>query len=402
MLNRKAVPQQVPLEPAEVAEILKERHSEILLDWENRVRTRFPEANGKDRFTLRNSVPGFLKWLAESVVKPDAETAIALKTIGHNHGTQRFLMRDYSLEVVIREYSCLLSAVFRAIEDSGELGQRERERIIDSFDLALGAAAKEFVRRHSESLRTEQATRSKLEQESKQKDEALAYVSHDLRNPLTAIRLLASLIQADPLTQEHIRFFASEVLANLDRSEEMIHEILEIQSVRIQEGDARAQAEADVAEILTTTVRHLEPIYGKRFRVQGDSSVRGKVSKKQVMRAVENLLVNAIKYGEADSQIDVRYGHEGDYVWISVHNEGPPIPETAFPTLFMPFHRVPDASKGSTPGWGLGLAYVKAVADAHQGDVSIESAADIGTTVKLKLCPSQESRSANKPRGSNP
>jgi signal transduction histidine kinase len=72
-------------------------------------------------------------------------------------------------------------------------------------------------------------------------------------------------------------------------------------------------------------------------------------------------------------------------VIISVHNEGDPIPPDQIETVFQVFHRAKAAKEGNRPGWGIGLPYVRSVAESHGGSIGVDSSAERGTTFGIDL-----------------
>jgi len=104
-----------------------------------------------------------------------------------------------------------------------------------------------------------------------------------------------------------------------------------------------------------------------------------------VRRALVNLLDNAIKYGGECSPVTVRVSEAGERVAIAVHNEGSTVSAEEMEHLFSAYQRARDGRRAAKKGWGLGLALVKGVADAHGGVVQVASSAEGGTTFTLSL-----------------
>ena len=99
--------------------------------------------------------------------------------------------------------------------------------------------------------------------------------------------------------------------------------------------------------------------------------------------AILNVVSNAIKYGEKAREITVRCVRQGDEVSIAVHNLGRPIDSRDLPNLFSPYYRGEGVGERA-PGWGLGLAFVKRIAEKHGGRVAVDSSED-GTTFSIHL-----------------
>src|SRR5204863_3250384 len=106
---------------------------------------------------------------------------------------------------------------------------------------------------------------------------------------------------------------------------------------------------------------------------------------RRLSQAIHNLVQNAIKYGAADTPITVRVLETHDRVHVSVHNHGDSIPAEEQRTLFQPYRRAQAAARSGKDGWGLGLSLVEAIAEAHGGNVDVESRPQDGTTFTLDV-----------------
>jgi len=102
-------------------------------------------------------------------------------------------------------------------------------------------------------------------------------------------------------------------------------------------------------------------------------------------RAVENLVGNAVKYGNPETPITILLRRGKTAVEVIVHNQGPLISEKEVPLLFQQYRRSKSAQESTETGWGLGLTVVKGVADAHKGKVRVESAVGKGTSFILEI-----------------
>jgi two-component system sensor histidine kinase SenX3 len=107
--------------------------------------------------------------------------------------------------------------------------------------------------------------------------------------------------------------------------------------------------------------------------------------RRQVLSALTNLLDNAIKYSEAPSAVELAATASDGMVTITVTDHGPGIPSRDLERIFERFYRVDRARSRATGGTGLGLAIVRHVAQAHGGDVTVESREGEGSTFRLRL-----------------
>jgi signal transduction histidine kinase len=95
-------------------------------------------------------------------------------------------------------------------------------------------------------------------------------------------------------------------------------------------------------------------------------------------------VTNALKYGSGEAPVRITVEALPDHVEVEIHNEGPPIPPEEQATLFEPFIRAQRA-RSMPGGWGIGLAVVRGVAEAHGGTVDVDSAAGRGTSFTMRI-----------------
>ena len=123
------------------------------------------------------------------------------------------------------------------------------------------------------------------------------------------------------------------------------------------------------------TVNFGEP--AQRLSIMGD--------RRQLVSAVYNLLDNAVKYSPAKSVVEVRGRQDGEWVEVSVRDQGMGIPESDLEHIFERFYRVEGARARHVGGTGLGLAIVRHVVGNHRGEVRVESEEGQGSTFILRL-----------------
>ena len=102
-------------------------------------------------------------------------------------------------------------------------------------------------------------------------------------------------------------------------------------------------------------------------------------------RALENLVGNAVKYGAPDKQIRIKIDEMHERLLLSVHNEGNPIPPEELEDIFQIFQRAIAAKESKKQGWGIGLPYVREVAESHGGSIGVDSADERGTTFLIDI-----------------
>lgn len=240
--------------------------------------------------------------------------------------------------------------------------------------------ALERARRESDML---EAERNRLDEERRQRDQVIAAISHDLKNPLHTARLGAELIRtgAAPNATERL---ADQILSSIGRSDRMIHDLLDSQRVRAGKRLPLRIEPFAMDELVNEVVEDLKRAHGDRFVSDLEPNVLGYWSRDGMRRVIENLLTNAVKYSEARTPvtITVRAGDRQKMV-LSVHNQGQALSSEEQARIFQPFERAKSAELGGKQGWGIGLTLVKGIVHSHGGEVKVESSPN-GTTFTVE------------------
>ncbi|HEX8885068.1 MAG TPA: ATP-binding protein, partial [Noviherbaspirillum sp.] len=113
--------------------------------------------------------------------------------------------------------------------------------------------------------------------------------------------------------------------------------------------------------------------------------VEGWWDRDAMRRVVENLVGNALKYGRPGAPVRIAIDSQHERMLLTVHNEGEPIPAEQLETVFQVFRRAEAAKDGEKRGWGIGLPYVRSVAESHGGSVQLDSGVGRGTTLAIDI-----------------
>lgn len=224
-----------------------------------------------------------------------------------------------------------------------------------------------------------------LQKERELREHFIMAMTHDLRTPLTAAKLSAQIIQKHPSDEKAINKFASRIIENVERTDMMIRDLLDSLRLKSGEGITLNKEVCILNALVESLVEELTHIYGQRFQVEMTEMIKGEWDKQAIRRTIDNLLTNAIKYGDPEKTITIKLFKETRFDCISVHNEGEPMNPEEMPNLFLPFMRMKKAKESGQRGWGLGLNLVMGFVDAHGGTVIVDSGADRGTTFTVKL-----------------
>ena len=222
------------------------------------------------------------------------------------------------------------------------------------------------------------------EERDRSRAEALGFITHELRTPLTSIQGFAELMMEYPNAPQSAAA-PDTIYREAKRLLALIRSYLDV--LRLDAGARPLQhEEVRINEVVHQVFEILRPLAASnqmQLTWQGDSVMSATGDSALLSGAVLNVVSNAIKYGQPGSEIRVACAQSENQVAISVHNYGKPIKSVDLPNLFSPYYRGSD-ERTRVPGWGLGLAFVKRIAERHGGSVDVESF-DAGTTFTIHL-----------------
>jgi two-component system sensor histidine kinase KdpD len=219
-----------------------------------------------------------------------------------------------------------------------------------------------------------------LQESDRLKDALLAAVSHDLRTPLTTIKMLAHLIAEGGDER------ATTIEGEADRLNRSVADLLDLASLNA--GALPLRLEANAAEDVVGAM--LERASGAtgareiRVMIEGDGILLGRFDFVHTLRILVNLLENALKYAPSAAPIDIRVAREGATLAFEVADRGPGIPEPEIARVFEPFYR----RSGSPPdvgGAGLGLSIAQRLAAAQDGSLLYHPREGGGSQFVLRL-----------------
>lgn len=216
------------------------------------------------------------------------------------------------------------------------------------------------------------------------KEKFLSVVSHDLRTPLAVIKASADMVHREPNNQQLVELNAKRILRAIDRADAMIRNILDANRLEAGIGLRIYRTACDVQELIQGVVDDYFLVSQGRCDYGAREQIIFYCDPVALRRAIENLISNALKYGDSSTAVSVYAEDIGGEIKISVRNFGPTIPMEALDQLFH-WHCRAQCPQQDEEGWGLGLMIVKGVAEAHGGYVSVESSAEKGTIFAIHL-----------------
>ncbi len=224
-----------------------------------------------------------------------------------------------------------------------------------------------------------------LELERSLREQFVATLTHDLRNPLSAAKTTAQMLARNGDDPARRLTLVSRIVQSVDRADQMITNLLDANRIRAGESIPLTIQPLDLTRLVRETLDELSSLYEERFVLHSPAEVQGFWCPIGLRRVVENLATNAIKYGADHRPITVTLTQPDTSVVLSVHNEGPSLSGEEQVRLFEPFHRSFSAKQSGSKGWGLGLTLVRGIAEAHKGTAGVESSPEKGTTFSVRL-----------------
>jgi signal transduction histidine kinase len=227
------------------------------------------------------------------------------------------------------------------------------------------------------------------------KSDFVSTVSHELKTPLTSIRMFAEMLeqgvaQGDP---EKLARYHGVIVQESQRLGLLIANLLDW--AQIEKGIRRyAQTHQDIAALAHHAATTFETLHDPQSGGRNPLAVavsseamhaEVEVDRDVVVGAVLNLLANAAKYGGAAHPIEVQVGADAGAAWIAVRDHGPGIPPVEQARIFREFYRAPEAYRSGVEGTGLGLALVKRHIEALGGTVEVASVVGEGATFTIRL-----------------
>jgi signal transduction histidine kinase len=288
---------------------------------------------------------------------------------GYGVGAVDYLTKPFNPQI-LRHKVAVFADLFRKTRALAELNEKLEERVKE---------------RTAELEKTEVALRAA----ARQKDEFLATLAHELRNPLAPLRTgLDLLMQMQPKGVPVVGKTLSAMNRQLDHIVRLIDDLLDVS--RISRGVLELKKErVDLGKLLATTVESFRPAFEQkqiRVLVDTDATVAAIVDPTRIAQIIGNLLHNASKFTPKEGTVRLQLDHDDHSAVIRVSDSGVGIPADQMQRVFEMFARIERTSHAGDRGAGIGLALAKRLAQMHGGELVAWSAGENqGTTFTLTL-----------------
>jgi signal transduction histidine kinase len=368
-----------------LAQFIRTNSKRIIAEWVEFARLDLPAASQLDLEQRRDHVAGMLKTIAGDLGIPQTKREQARKSKGKDdahvgsdtaanaHGTDRAAI-GFSPVDVISEFRALRASVLRLWSEAQNEFSRGNLEEVTRFNEVI------------DQLLTESMTRYARDVE-RAKDMYLGVLGHDLRNPLGAIMMSATLMMTHGGPDGPYSKTASRILNAGTRMDGLIGDLVDFTRSRLGgAGMPIVRAEMDMEMVCRLAVDELTAFYPQcvvRFKASGE--LIGQWDSGRIGQVLSNLVGNALQHGSQNDPIDVTLRGEAHHVVLTVHNKGHRIPKNQLHQIFNPFKQLAPSTKlNSARSIGLGLYIVESIVTAHRGTIDVDST-EGGTTFTVRL-----------------
>lgn len=368
-----------------LADFIQNNMEPILQQWEDFAKTLTPASEGMDALALRDHAEHMLRTIAADLKTSQSPEARILKSHGSAPRTSTVTSAEshadlrhasgFTIGQVIAEYRALRTSVLALWLPPDHVSKDQEINDVIRFNEAIDQALAESVVTYATAVETA-------------RNVFLGVLGHDLRSPLGAVLLSAEvLLRAGDLPPKPTKN-VSRIYTSVKRSIKIVGDLLDFTRTQLGSGIPIRIEQDDLVQTCRGMVEEAKAYHPDRqVDLITENTLLWMFDKSRMEQVLANLIGNAIQHGEAGTPITVTIKAVDDYAFLSVHNAGSPIDESAKPSLFNPLirHLQGGVEYGAEAGLGLGLYIASAIVSAHQGSIEVESEPGRGTTFTVRL-----------------
>ena len=352
------------------------------------IKVRHGEESPADRLTDQQVADHLTEYLGEmaSALQSGDTTSVRACAAARLHGSQRWYLGGYDLKSVIREYDILRSAIFEIMAEAGETRTFVELNEVGHFlNEGIADAAAQFA---AKAMQEVEAARTKAEHAAAAREELLAVVSHDLRNPLGVLLTGALMLEEDLQTgdlnekKRAIQKYVRTAVRTSQRMVKLTADLLDLSRIKTGHIDLH-ETEVDVETLIADAIADSLPLAEQRsvkLVAVGPKNGAVRCDRDRVGQVFANLIENAIKFSPQGGTVTVR-GFAAD-CRFEIKDEAGGIAPEHLTMLFDRFWQAPERTRGGT---GLGLAIAKGIVESHGGRIGVESTLGVGSTFHFTL-----------------
>jgi signal transduction histidine kinase/CheY-like chemotaxis protein len=380
VLSWHVLPQAYPEITLRLATFILEQTETILQEWDKFARTVEPVASNMTVKELRNHAAEMLRCVAndlstmqsrqEGIDKSYGNEPRTLQTeAGELHGLAR-LDSNFTIEQLASEYRALRASVLRlwgeAISTPSSTDIGDIARFNEAIDQLLAASIFSFAK----------ATREALEAEKNRKDQFLAMLAHELRNPLSPISAAATLLRMAKSSDAVVTNASNIIARQVKHMATLVEDLLDVS--RVTRGTIELKLEPlDLRQVILDAIEQVTPLVAARQHTLTVAELPQPITtlgdRERLVQVIANLLTNAAKYTPERGYIELKLKLYEGQVAITIEDNGVGMTPDLMPHVFDIFAQAERTSDRTTGGLGLGLALVKSLTELHGGKVTCSS-----------------------------
>ena len=230
--------------------------------------------------------------------------------------------------------------------------------------------------------------RSRMKVLDDSRQEFVSNVSHELKTPLTSMKVLAdSLLAQDNVPVELYQEFMADITEEIERENKIINDLLSLVKMDKKAPDINIKTE-NINDVVERILKRLRPIAALRnieLVFESFRPVTAEVDEVKLTLALSNLVENAIKYNKENGWVQVSLNADHKYFYVKVADSGMGIPEESLDHIFERFYRVDKSHSKAINGTGLGLAIARNAVITHRGAIKVHSEEGVGTTFTVRI-----------------
>lgn len=221
------------------------------------------------------------------------------------------------------------------------------------------------------------------------RQEFVANVSHELKTPITSMKVLAdSLISQEDVPVEIYRDFMEDISREIDREDKIINDLLSLVKLDRSTSDLMNISVVDINLMLENILKRVRPIADKAkvdLILESIRPVSAEIDEIKLSLAIMNVIENGIKYNKENGWVKVTVDSDHQFFTVVVSDSGVGIPEDSLAHIYERFYRVDKSHSREIGGTGLGLAITRNAILMHDGAIRVESTEGVGTSFTIKI-----------------
>lgn len=357
------------------AGLLKSKREEVIDLWEQGVMIEVKAAPSTNKIALQDHVPNILDDIIDIMDRYESiedylndEKIHQIEENSLEHGRHRATSLNYTVDQIIHEYLIFNNVIISVLHNNNI----KKESLFYLIKCIIDKAMLNSVSSFTESI---QEMQNKL----------IGTLAHDIRNPLAAARMSIEMLNFKA-GEERFDKVKKMSYNSVNKAIDLIEGLLESITVKAGEGIMLSFSELDLNNDIQTVYEEACDIFPEEIILEKKNEpINGIFDPTAVRRLLENLMTNAIKYGQSDKAVVVKIKNEQEWLHISVHNHGNPIPKEKQKEIFTFLKYGKQQREKKLQSYGIGLTLVKMVAEAHGGSVKLRSEEGFGTEFLIKL-----------------